>query len=93
MNGRRAGELGAGLASGDILSVTTVQVKALAADERVEVTHVSEGPVPLEHAEDARFMVFREGNSFREHVAVLIGDPRGLAGPGAGPAALGLPHR
>ena len=74
VNGRGV-ELGAGLASGEILSVTTVQVEALAADERVEVTHVSDGPVPLEHAEDARFMVFREGNSFREHVAVLIGDP------------------
>ncbi len=75
VNGRGAGGLGEGLASGEILSVTTAQVEALAADERVEVTHVSDGPVPLEHAEDARFMVFREGNSFREHVAVLIGDP------------------
>ncbi len=75
VSGRGAGGLDAGLASGEILSVTTAQVEALAADERVEVTHVSDGPVPLEHAEDARFMVFREGNSFREHVAVLIGDP------------------
>ena len=75
VNGGRAGELGAGLASGAILSVTTVQVEALAADDRVEVTHVSDGPVPLEDAEDARFMVFREGNGFCEHVAVLIGDP------------------
>ena len=75
VNGGRAGELGAGLASGAILSVTTVQVEALTADDRVEVTHVSDGPVPLEHAEDARFMVFREGNGFCEHVAVLIGDP------------------
>ena len=75
VNGGRAGELSAGLASGAILSVTTVQVEALAADDRVEVTHVSDGPVPLEDAEDARFMVFREGNGFCEHVAVLIGDP------------------
>ncbi len=75
VSGRGGGGLDAGLASGEILSVTTAQVEALAADERVEVTHVSDGPVPLEHAEDARFMVFREGNSFREHVAVLIGEP------------------
>ena len=81
VNGRAAGGLGAGLASREILSVTTVQVEALAADERVEVTHVSDGPVPLEHAEDARFMVFREGNSFREHVAVLIGDPANWPDP------------
>ncbi len=77
MNGTRGGEL----ARGHILSATTVQVEALAADEGVEVTHVSDGPVPLEHAEDARFMVFREGNSFREHVAVLIGDPAGWPDP------------
>jgi GTP cyclohydrolase II len=75
LNGRGADGLGPGLASGEILSVTAAQVEAFAADERVEVTHVSDGPVPLEHAEDARFMVFREGNSFREHVAVMIGDP------------------
>ena len=81
VNGGAAGGLGAGLASREILSVTTAQVEALAADERVQVTHVSEGPVPLEHAEDARFMVFRERNSFREHVAVLIGDPAGWPDP------------
>lgn len=81
VNGRGAGGLGPGLASGEILSVTAAQVEALAADERVEVTHVSDGPVPLEHAEDARFMVFREGNSFREHVAVLIGDPANWPDP------------
>ena len=81
VNGGRAGELGAGLASGAILSVTTVQVEALTADDRVEVTHVSDGPVPLEHAEDARFMVFREGNGFCEHVAVLIGDPAAWPDP------------
>ena len=81
VNGGAAGGLGAGLASREILSVTTTQVEALAADERVEVTHVSDGPVPLEHAEDARFMVFREGNSFREHVAVLIGDRAGWPDP------------
>lgn len=81
VNGRSAGGLAAGLASGEILAVTTVQVEVLAADERVEVTHVSDGPVPLEHAEDARFMVFREGNSFREHVAVLIGDPASWPDP------------
>ena len=78
---RPSGELGEGLASGAILSVTTAQVEALAADERVEITHVSDGPVPLEDAEDARFMVFREGNGFREHVAVLIGDPAGWPDP------------
>jgi len=67
--------LAARLSSGSILSVTTDQIENLAADTRVDVTHVSDGPVPLEHAEHARFMVFRESFGLLEHVAVLIGDP------------------
>ena len=65
--------LGEPLTSGAILSVTTAQIEALAGSVRVEVTHVSEGPVPLEEAEDARFICFREANGILEHVAILIG--------------------
>ena len=65
--------LGEPLASGAILSVTTAQIAALADDVRVAVTHVSDGPVPLEEAEDARFVCFREANGILEHVAILIG--------------------
>ena len=65
--------LGQGLASGAILSVTTAQIEALAGDIQVEVTHVSDGSVPLEEAEDARFVCFREANGILEHVAILIG--------------------
>ena len=65
--------LGDGLASGDLLSVTTAQIEALAGNVQVEVTHVSDGPVPLEEAEDARFVCYREANGILEHVAVLIG--------------------
>ena len=67
-------ELRAALKSGGILSVTTDQIDELASDERVSVVHVSEGPVPLEGAEDARFMFFREANGILEHVAVLLGE-------------------
>ena len=67
--------LEAPLTSGAILSVTTAQIESLAANAQVEVTYVSEGPVPLEYAEHARFMVFREANGLLEHVAVVIGDP------------------
>ena len=38
------------------------------------VTHVSEAPVPLEEAEHAHFMLFREANGLLEHVAILIGE-------------------
>ena len=60
--------------SGAVLSVTTSQIDAMASAVRVEVTHVSDGPVPLREAENARFMSFREANGILEHVAVIIGD-------------------
>lgn len=72
--GTRVGVLQGPLASGAMLAVTTAQIESLAGNRQVAVTHVSEGPVPLEQAEDARFMVFREANGLLEHVAVLIGD-------------------
>ena len=71
----RAGKwaLGGPLASGAILSVTTAQIDALVENVQVAVTHVSDGPVPLEEAEDARFVCFREANGILEHVAILVG--------------------
>ena len=62
------------VADGAVLEVTTEQIETMALDDRVEVSHVSDGPVPLAEAEDARFMSFREANGILEHVAVLIGD-------------------
>jgi GTP cyclohydrolase II len=69
----RARVLDAPLASGAILSVTTAQIDVLAGNVKVEVTRVSDGPVPLEEAEEARFVCFREANGFLEHVAILVG--------------------
>ena len=68
------GLLRADLDSTAILRVTTNDITAMARNSSVEVTHVSDGPVPLEEAENARFMSFREANGILEHVAVLIGD-------------------
>ena len=76
-----APELRRSLGSGAILSVTTAQILAMAKNAHVEVTHVSEGPVPLEEAEDARFMCFREANGILEHVAILIGNREGWPDP------------
>ena len=75
----RTPELREALASGSILSVTTEQIEALADDTRV--TKVSEGPVPLVEAEDARFVCFREANGLLEHVAILVGDQSRWADP------------
>ena len=60
--------------SGAVLSVTTSQIDTMASAVRVEVTHVSDGPVPLREAENARFISFREANGILEHVAVIIGE-------------------
>jgi GTP cyclohydrolase II len=59
---------------GAVLAVTTAHIEAMAADARVDLVYVSDGSVPLEHAEDARFMCFREANSLLEHVAIVIGN-------------------
>ena len=69
------------LDSGASLIVTTVQIEEMASNERVELIHVSDGPVPLKEAEDASFMVFREANCLLEHVAVLIGSPESWSDP------------
>lgn len=61
------------LDSGEVLSATTDQIDELAADAGVELVYVSDGPVPLEDAEEARFVCFREANGLREHVAIIIG--------------------
>ncbi len=64
-----------------ILNVTTDQIEQLVGSTTLEVVHVSDGPVPLEEAEDARFMCFREANGMLEHVAILIGDQNAWTDP------------
>lgn len=63
------------LADGAVLSVTAAQVTEMAGESGTEVVQVSDGPVPLPEAEDARFILYREANGVREHVAVLLGPP------------------
>jgi membrane glycosyltransferase len=69
--------LATAISSGETLTVCVDQVSVLAgtSDESVEVTYVSDAPVPLEEAENVRFMLFREANALTEHVAILIGEP------------------
>ena len=70
-----AADLGSVLAGGEVLTATAEDIQAMAGNRRVELVEVSEAAVPLEEAEDARFMLFREGNGLLEHVAIMIGDP------------------
>ena len=58
---------------GTILDVSSEEVERVVARSGIEVTSVAEAPVPLADAEHARFVFFREGGAFLEHVAVLIG--------------------
>ncbi len=81
VGGAAAGDVRTWVETGSVLSVTTSQIQALANAVRVEVTYVSEGAVPLQDAEDARFMAFREANGILEHVAVLIGDRKNWPDP------------
>jgi GTP cyclohydrolase II len=76
-----ATEVRASIGRRSILEVPATQIAALVADARVEVTHVSDGPVPLQDAEDAHFVSFREANGVLEHVAILIGDRRQWPAP------------
>ncbi len=71
-----APELATLVGDGAILTVTAEQITDLAGrgDQRVEVTYVSDAPVPIEEAENVRFMLFREANALTEHVAILIGE-------------------
>jgi len=58
---------------GTVLDVSSEEIEEVVAQSGIEITAVAEAPVPLADAEDARFVFFREGGGFVEHVAVLIG--------------------
>ena len=58
---------------GTVLQVSSEEVFEAVERSRIEITRVAEAPVPLAGAEHSRFVFFREGGGFLEHVAVLIG--------------------
>lgn len=62
------------IADGSILAVNTAGVIALCDSGPGRLTQVSDARVPLADLGDARFVLFREEDGNREHVAVLLGD-------------------
>ena len=66
---------------GVALAVTTDQIDSLTSAAGVHVTRVSDGPVPLAEAEDARFVIFRESHGLLDHVAILFGAPEAWPDP------------
>ena len=70
----RAARLLEWLGNGTLLDVTRREIEAALSTPGIEVTHVAEATVPLEDAEAARFVLFRERNGFVQHVAILVGE-------------------
>lgn len=64
----------AALASGDLLAVDVAEALRLCEVGTAQLTRVSEARVPLAEAETSRFVLFREADGIREHVAIVIGD-------------------
>lgn len=69
-----SGILAEALRTGLLLDVEASAIEAMTSDGSVELVSVSEAPVPLEEAENARFVLFREAPGLQEHVAILVGN-------------------
>ncbi len=62
------------LAQGRLLKVTTDAAQRCADLAKGMVQRISEAKVPLANASESRFILFREADGLREHVAVVIGE-------------------
>ena len=71
----RQAEVTAALADGTLLAVEAEQAARCLDGAGGMLRRVSEARIPLVDAFDCRFILFREPDGMREHVAVVIGDP------------------
>ncbi|WP_163560380.1 GTP cyclohydrolase II, partial [Halomonas sp. NO4] len=76
----RRAAVAAEVADGTLLEVP-VEAAARCQEARGLLKRISEARIPLEDAFDSRFILFREPDGLREHVAVVIGAPETAAGP------------
>lgn len=60
---------------GSLLAIDTDTVAAYEQNAPRFLRRVSAADVPLAEAEQSRFVLFREADGMREHVAIVIGDP------------------
>ncbi|MCW4153039.1 GTP cyclohydrolase II RibA [Halomonas sp. 18H] len=74
------------VAAGTLLALDAGEAELALANLGRAVTRISEARVPLADAEVTRFILFREADGMREHLAVIIGDPH--AWPAAVPIRL-----
>ncbi|EHA15388.1 GTP cyclohydrolase II RibA [Halomonas sp. HAL1] len=68
------------LAEGRLLEVTAKDAEHCLAGAPGMLKRVSEAHIPLEDAAESRFVLFREPDGLREHVAVVIGKPESWEG-------------
>ncbi len=78
-----AGASGAGdeLRRRGVMEIRASEIERVAGAGALGVRRITEAPVPLEEAEDARFVLFREAGGLYEHVAILIGHPESWPDP------------
>ncbi|WP_447555620.1 GTP cyclohydrolase II RibA [Vreelandella sp. EE22] len=70
----QAGAIDEQLAKGELLEVDAQEAEKCLAGAPGMLNRVSEARIPLEDAAESRFVLFREPDGLREHVAVVIGD-------------------
>jgi len=61
--------------TGELLAIDSADVAAYDAAAPRFLKRISSADVPLAEAESSRFVLFREADGLREHVAIVIGDP------------------
>lgn len=66
---------------GQLLEVSAEEALQCLAGAPGMLKRVSEASIPLEDAPHSRFVLFREPDGLREHVAVVIGQPEAQQGP------------
>lgn len=71
--------IAAARADGSLLAVEAAQAARCLEGTPGMLRRVSEACIPLADADDCRFILFREPDGLREHVAVVIGDPASAA--------------
>lgn len=64
----------AALYAQDLIKVEATDVLEFERSLEHHLRRISEAKVPLDGAEDTRFVLFREGGGLREHVALVIGE-------------------
>lgn len=77
----QAAQVEARLADGSWLAVRAEQAEQCLAGGVGMLKRVSEAKIPLAESADCRFILFREPDGLREHVAVVIGAPDTDAAP------------